>query len=88
MNISAFASVLNLDAHLLWHWYRDHLSGFRESESTGEHYQHDLHGSEGETVRVPIYEPANFGAGMCIDEKQIGEEMHTSSATEKRAKLR
>jgi len=77
MNISTFSSILDLDAQLLWRWYRDHLSGFRESESSGEHYQHDLFLADGNTVRVPIYEPQNFGKEMAIDEKQIGEEMHT-----------
>ena len=77
INTSVFSSVLNLDSQLVWRWYRDHLSGFRESESTGEHYRHDLQLEDGKTVRVPIYEPENFGKDMAIDEKQIGEEMHT-----------
>jgi hypothetical protein len=87
MNISVFASVLNLDSHKLWHWYRDHLSGFRESESSGEHYRHDLKMSNGETVRVPIYEPDNFGSEMAIDEKQIGEEMHTIVSNQETGKI-
>jgi len=77
MNTSAFCSVLNLDAQLVWRWYRDHLSGFRESEASGEHYQHDLPLANGDTVRVPIFKQENFGKAMSIDEKQIGEEMHT-----------
>jgi transposase len=87
MNISAFSSILNLDAQLLWRWYRDCLSGFRESESTGEHYRHDLHQSSGETVRVPVYEPSNFGCEMAIDEKQIGEEMHTIISNRETGKI-
>lgn len=62
---------------MIWRWYRDHLSGFRESEASGEHYQHDLTVSSDETVRVPIYKKENFGTSMAVDEKQIGEEMHT-----------
>jgi len=62
---------------LVWRWYRDHLSGFRECEASGEHYRNDIQLSDGETVRVPVYEPENFGSAMAIDEKQIGEEMHT-----------
>jgi transposase len=77
MNTSVFSSILNLDNQLIWRWYRDHLSGFRESEATGEHYRHDLQLANGATVRVPIYEAENFGKSMSIDEKQIGEEMHT-----------
>jgi transposase len=87
MNTSVFSSILNLDSQLIWRWYRDHLSGFRESESTGEHYQHDLKLSDATTVRVPIYEPKNFGASMAIDEKQIGEEMHTIISNRQTGKI-
>jgi len=87
MNISAFSAILNLNGHLLWRWYRDHLSGFRQSESTGEHYRHDLHVTDCTTVRVPIYEPANFGAEMAIDEKQTGEEMHTIVSNRETGKI-
>ena len=87
MNTSAFCSVLNLDAHLVWRWYRDHLSGFRASEASGEHYEHDLHVSEEEVVRVPIYEPKHFGKSMAIDEKQIGEEMHTILSNRETGKI-
>ena len=69
--------ILNLDPQLVWRWYRDHLSGFRECEASGEHYRNDIQLAEGGTVRVPVYEPENFGSAMAIDEKQIGEEMHT-----------
>ena len=87
MNTSAFCSVLNLDAQLVWRWYRDHLSGFRESEASGEHYQHDLHFPDRESVRVPIYEPSHFGKSMAIDEKQIGEEMHTILSNRETGKI-
>jgi transposase len=63
------------------------LSGFRESEVSGEHYQHDLQFSTGDTVRVPIYEPDNFGKSMSIDEKQIGEEMHTILSNRETGKI-
>jgi transposase len=87
MNTSVFCSVLNLDPQLVWRWYRDHLSGFRESEASGEHYQHDLRISEEETIRVPIYKEENFGASMAIDEKQIGEEMHTIISNRETGKI-
>jgi transposase len=87
MNTSAFSSVLNLDAQLVWRWYRDHLSGFRESEAIGEHYCHDLHFPDGESVRVPIYEQEHFGSSMAIDEKQIGEEMHTIVSNRETGKI-
>ena len=87
MNTSVFSSILNLDPQLVWRWYRDHLSGFRESEASGEHYQHDLELPNGDTVRVPIYKPENFSNGMSIDEKQIGEEMHTILSNRETGKI-
>ena len=87
MNTSVFSSILNLDAQLVWRWYRDHLSGFRESEANGEHYRHDLQLADGETVRVPVYKSENFGVSMAIDEKQIGEEMHTIISNRETGKI-
>jgi len=87
MNTSVFCSVLNLDHQLVWRWYRDYLSGFRESEESGEHYRHDLETLEGETVRVPICKSENFGTSMAIDEKQIGEEMHTIISNRETGKI-
>jgi len=87
MNTSVFSSILNLDNQLIWRWYRDHLSGFKESQASGEHYQHDLELSNGDTVRVPIYKPENFAKHMSIDEKQIGEEMHTILSNRETSKI-
>ena len=87
MNTSIFSYILNLSPQLIWRWYGDHLSGFRESEASGEHYRHDLQLSNEETVRVPIYKPENFGTGMAIDEKQIGEEMHTIVSNRQTGKI-
>ena len=87
INTSVFSSVLNLDSQLVWRWYRDHLSGFRECEASGEHYGNDIELSDGKTVRVPICEPNNFGTAMAIDEKQIGEEMHTIVSNRQTGKI-
>ena len=87
MNTSVFSSILNLDSQLIWRWYRDHLSGFKESETTGEHYRHDLALPNGDTVRVPICKPDNFGKSMSIDEKQIGEEIHTILSNQETGKI-
>ena len=87
INTSVFSSVLNLDAQLVWRWYRDRLSGFRGCEASGEHYRNDIELSGGQTVRVPICEPENFGSAMAIDEKQIGEEMHTILSNRQTGKI-
>ena len=63
------------------------MSGFRECESTGEHYRHDIELADGKTARVPVYKPENFGDAMAIDEKQIGEEMHTIISNRQTGKI-
>ncbi|MDR0865160.1 MAG: hypothetical protein LBO74_09565 [Candidatus Symbiothrix sp.] len=85
-NTSVISTVLQIDNQLLWRWYREHLSGFRESEQD-DHYQHDLHLSEKEVVRVPIFKPENIGEFMAIDEKQIGEDMHTILSNHRSGKI-
>ena len=87
INTSVFSSVLNLDPQTVWRWYRDHLSGFREYEASGEHYRDDIQLADGKTVRVPVFEPENFGTAMAIDEKQIGEEMHTILSNRETGKI-
>jgi len=71
---------LCIEPQKLWRWYRDTLSGFLEPEVQAEHHQYDTKyqakGIEKE-IRVPILKPENIGPDMAIDEKQIGEEMHT-----------
>ena len=86
-NTSVISSILNLDSHLVWRWYRDHLSGFRKSELDGSHYQHDIHYVKGGTVRVPIFKKENMGKQMAIDEKQIGEDMHTIISNRETGKI-
>lgn len=86
-NTSVISSILNLDNQLVWRWYRDHLSGFRQAEADGSHYRHDISLPGGKTVRVPIFEADNMGTDMAIDEKQIGEEMHTILSNRQTGKI-
>jgi len=86
-NTSVVSSVLQMNSQLLWRWYREHLSGFRESEADGTHYEHDLELPEKKRVRVPIFKPENIGSDMAIDEKQIGEEMHTILSNRQSGKI-
>ena len=69
-----------MEPQKLWRWYRDILSGFLEPEVQTGHHQYDTkHKVKGieEEIRVPILKTENIGPNMAIDEKQIGEEMHT-----------
>jgi transposase len=66
------------------------LSGFLDPQTQERQYQHDIvvqRGNATETVRVPIFKPENFGKQMTIDEKQIGEEMHTIISNRQTGKI-
>lgn len=79
-NTTTIATVLCIDPQKAWRWYRDHLSGFTDEENIIKSHENDFEVFEKgnkRTVRVPILKTENFGANMAIDEKQIGEEMHT-----------
>ena len=79
-NTTTISEALCVDGQKLWHWYRDFLSGFWEAPTQEGHYRHDIEvdkGGKKELVRIPILKPENIGPNMAIDEKQIGEDMHT-----------
>lgn len=80
INTSLLSEVFRIECPKLWRWYHDSLSGFHDPATQKLQNQHDIvisRGNAKETVRVPIVKPENFGKQMTIDEKQIGEEMHT-----------
>jgi transposase len=68
-------------ANNLYRWYKESLSGFRDTQTQTALHQHDFTtlNSKGKpkTIAVPIYEPLNMGKDMAIDETQLGGEMHT-----------
>ena len=79
-NTTTIAKALCVEPQKLWRWYRDSLSGYLEPETQTALYQYDFEVKEKgqlKHVRVPILKPENIGPNMAIDEKQIGEEMHT-----------
>jgi transposase len=56
------------------------LSGFLDPDVVKRRHKHDITIKEkgvSKTVRVPIFSLEDVGDDMAIDEKQIGEEMHT-----------
>lgn len=79
-NTTVIAKSLCVEPQKLWRWYRDILSGFLDSHTQLELHEHDIKikekGKE-KKIRVPILKPGNIGPNMAIDEKKIGEEMHT-----------
>ena len=69
-----------ISADKLYHWYKEHLSGFRDEAEQKSLFEHDRElvvRGEIRKVRIPIYEKENMGKNMAVDEKQINEEMHT-----------
>lgn len=79
-NITPIAKALCVEPQKLWRWYRDTLSGFLDPENQAIRHQYDIQLKEkgvNKEIRVPILKPENIGPNMAIDEKQIGEEMHT-----------
>lgn len=82
--------MFRIECTKLWRWYHDSLSGFLDPQTQERQNQHDIsiqRGSAKETVRVPIFKPENFGKQMAIDEKQIGEEMHTIISNRQTGKI-
>lgn len=79
-NTTHIATALCIDGKKLWRWYRDVLSGFMEETSQEKLHRYDFDvtiAGKTKTVKVPILKTENIGPNMAIDEKQIGEEMHT-----------
>ena len=79
-NITPFGDSLLIDNKKLWRWYHDSLSGFLDPHTVERRHQHDIELHEKgrkKVVRVPIFSLEDIGADMAIDEKKIGEEMHT-----------
>ena len=79
-NTTPIAKSLCVESQKLWRWYRDVLSGYLNPETQVSQHQFDIqqkeHGID-KKIRVPILKTENLGPNMAIDEKQIGEEMHT-----------
>jgi transposase len=79
-NTTPIAQALCVESKKLWRWYRDSLSGFLEPLAQEEHHRYDFEVNDKgrkREIRVPILKTENIGANMAIDEKQIGEDMHT-----------
>ena len=79
-NITPYGDSLLIESSKLWRWYHDSLSGFMDAETISKRHEHDIivhSGKIKKQIRVPILQLEHFGEDMAIDEKQIGEEMHT-----------
>jgi len=89
-NITPYGDSLLIDESKLWRWYHDSLSGFMDADTVSKRHEHDIIIQSGRTkkqIRVPILQLDHFGADMAIDEKQIGEEMHTVISNRQTGKI-
>ncbi|MFA7672117.1 MAG: transposase [Sphaerochaetaceae bacterium] len=79
-NITPYGDSLLINPQKLHRWYRDSLSGFLDPQTISQRHRHDIEiKKQGikKRIRVPILSLENFGEDMAIDEKLIGEEVHT-----------
>jgi len=90
-NITPYGDSLLVEPEKLWRWYHDSLSGFMSEETVKHRHDHDFvvkeKGGIKKTIRVPILSLADMGSEMAIDEKQIGEEMHTIISNRQTSKI-
>jgi transposase len=66
------------------------LSGFFDPEVVKQRHENDFTIKENginKTIRVPIFSMEDMGENMAIDEKQIGEEMHTVLSNRQTGKI-
>jgi len=89
-NTTGIGECLCVDGKKLWRWYRDTLSGYLSKENQEKQYKNDIeiqdHGKT-KSIRIPILKVENIGEEMAIDEKKIGEEMHTVLTNRKTGKI-
>lgn len=89
-NITPYGDSLLVEPKKLWRWYRDSLSGFLDTDTVKRRHEHDIVIQEkgvSKTIRVPIFSMEDMGADMSIDEKQIGDEMHTILSNRQSGKI-
>jgi transposase len=89
-NITPYGDSLLIEPKKLWRWYHDSLSGFLDAATVKRRNEHDFtikEKGEKKVIRVPIFSMEDMGAKMAIDEKQIGEEMHTILSNRETGKI-
>lgn len=79
MNITSFGKAILIKGSTVYRWYRDVLSSYARDGGQSVHKNDVRTGSPGNTkaISVPVFEEANFGEKMAIDEKHIGEDFYT-----------
>jgi transposase len=88
VNFTTIGAFLKLPAQVVYHWYRQYLSGYKEAVEKGEWGQHDLGAAKAEDrVKVPILKPENVGEQMAIDEKTIGDDIYTVMTNRETGKI-
>ena len=89
-NITPYGDSLLIEPKKLWRWYHDSLSGFLDPQVVRSRHAHDFTIKEkgvNKVIRVPIFSMQDMGKDMAIDEKQIGEDMHTILSNRQTGKI-
>jgi hypothetical protein len=71
-------------------WYRDSLSGFLDPEVVKRRHEHDIvikKKGVNNVIRVPIFSLEDMGKNMAIDEKKMGEDLHTVLSNRQTGKI-
>ena len=89
LNITSFGKALRLKGSSIYRWYRDVLSSYAQDGGASVHENDIKVGNPGKqkTIDVPIFEEANFGEKMAIDEKHIGEDFYTIISNRQTGKI-
>jgi len=83
IGIGNVAYCLGMSSKKLNRWYKETLSGYRQSLDDRSIFKNDLilsdpkYGGEYDRIRVAIFKKENMGKAMAIDEKQLDGVMYT-----------
>lgn len=77
VNFVTIGAFLKVPAKTIYYWYREYLSGYKETIKKGLWRKHDIKDKDGKVKAVPILKPENIGQNMTLDEKMIDDEMYT-----------
>jgi transposase len=89
LNITSFGKAILIKGSTIYRWYRDVLSSYARDGGESVHKNDVGTGNPGnrKTISVPIFEEANFGQKMAVDEKHIGEDFYTIISNRETGKI-
>jgi transposase len=76
-DLKLIAIILGISYGKFYHWYKEHLSGFRSKQVQESLHEHDFTTASGKKIAVPICRKEEIGSQMLLDEKHINGDFHT-----------